>query len=145
MSCVFSSCLWSAVFQTSQCCHPSLATMTTLRLARCAGVMYIRGAGRDARGGPSVLVLAPTRELAVQTKTEADRFGHSAGYGPAGLDLHHVHQTHLCLCMCVLAMNVCLCRHCRPTLRQHGKVPACGPCGTVCSMHLRWFNALVCL
>ena len=33
----------------------------------------------DPRNGPSMLVLAPTRELAVQIKEEADKFGRSAG------------------------------------------------------------------
>jgi len=34
---------------------------------------------QDPRAGPTVLVLAPTRELAVQIKDEADKFGHSSG------------------------------------------------------------------
>jgi ATP-dependent RNA helicase DDX5/DBP2 len=34
---------------------------------------------QDPRMGPTVLVLAPTRELAVQIKEEADKFGKSSG------------------------------------------------------------------
>ena len=41
--------------------------------------MMIHNNRPDPRNGPSMLVLAPTRELAVQIKEEADKFGRSAG------------------------------------------------------------------
>jgi ATP-dependent RNA helicase DDX5/DBP2 len=43
------------------------------------GLMHIRQANKNPRFGPTVLVLAPTRELAMQIKTEADKFGRSSG------------------------------------------------------------------
>lgn len=43
------------------------------------GLMHINAARRDPRSGPTVLVLAPTRELAMQIKVEADKFGRSSG------------------------------------------------------------------
>ena len=43
------------------------------------GFLHIKAQPRDPRHGPSFLVLAPTRELAVQIKEEADKFGHSSG------------------------------------------------------------------
>uniref|UniRef100_A0A7S3QW36 RNA helicase n=1 Tax=Dunaliella tertiolecta TaxID=3047 RepID=A0A7S3QW36_DUNTE len=44
------------------------------------GMMHIKKAGhKDLRQGPQLLVLAPTRELAVQIKSEADKFGRAAG------------------------------------------------------------------
>lgn len=43
------------------------------------GMMHIRERRRDPRYGPVVLVLAPTRELAMQIKEEADKFGVSSG------------------------------------------------------------------
>jgi ATP-dependent RNA helicase DDX5/DBP2 len=43
------------------------------------GMMHILTTRKDPRNGPTVLVLAPTRELAVQIKTEADKFGKSSG------------------------------------------------------------------
>lgn len=50
-------------------------------MVRCV-FPYIRRrvvAMQDPRMGPTVLVLAPTRELAVQIKEEADKFGKSSG------------------------------------------------------------------
>lgn len=38
------------------------------------GIMHIQQTRKDARMGPTVLVLAPTRELAMQIKSEADKF-----------------------------------------------------------------------
>jgi ATP-dependent RNA helicase DDX5/DBP2 len=43
------------------------------------GLMHIRATQKNPRFGPTVLVLAPTRELAMQIKTEADKFGRSSG------------------------------------------------------------------
>lgn len=43
------------------------------------GIMHIRAARKDPRYGPTVLVLAPTRELAMQIKSEADKFGGHSG------------------------------------------------------------------
>lgn len=43
------------------------------------GLLHIQQHRKDPRAGPIVLVLAPTRELAVQTKQEADKFGRTAG------------------------------------------------------------------
>ena len=43
------------------------------------GFVHIANMRPDPRQGPSMLVLAPTRELAVQIKEEADKFGRSAG------------------------------------------------------------------
>lgn len=43
------------------------------------GMLHIRQMRKDPRWGPTVLVLAPTRELAMQIKEEADKFGYSAG------------------------------------------------------------------
>eukprot|EP00201_Polytomella_parva_P017239 CAMPEP_0175061766 /NCGR_PEP_ID=MMETSP0052_2-20121109/13773_1 /TAXON_ID=51329 ORGANISM="Polytomella parva, Strain SAG 63-3" /NCGR_SAMPLE_ID=MMETSP0052_2 /ASSEMBLY_ACC=CAM_ASM_000194 /LENGTH=327 /DNA_ID=CAMNT_0016327669 /DNA_START=1264 /DNA_END=2244 /DNA_ORIENTATION=- len=42
-------------------------------------MISIKESRRDPRYGPSLLVLAPTRELAVQIKAEADKFGRSSG------------------------------------------------------------------
>ncbi|KXZ44396.1 hypothetical protein GPECTOR_68g367 [Gonium pectorale] len=43
------------------------------------GMLHIQQTRKDPRAGPTLLVLAPTRELAVQIKTEADKFGRSSG------------------------------------------------------------------
>jgi ATP-dependent RNA helicase DDX5/DBP2 len=43
------------------------------------GFVHVHNNRLDPRHGPSMLVLAPTRELAVQIKEEADKFGRSAG------------------------------------------------------------------
>ena len=43
------------------------------------GFLHVKSVQRDPRYGPSFLVLAPTRELAVQIKEEADKFGVSSG------------------------------------------------------------------
>ncbi|GIL49349.1 hypothetical protein Vafri_5723 [Volvox africanus] len=42
-------------------------------------MLHIQQTRKDPRSGPTLLVLAPTRELAVQIKTEADKFGRSSG------------------------------------------------------------------
>jgi ATP-dependent RNA helicase DDX5/DBP2 len=43
------------------------------------GMLHIQATRKDPRVGPTLLVLAPTRELAMQIKTEADKFGRSSG------------------------------------------------------------------
>lgn len=43
------------------------------------GMMLIKSLRNNPRNGPTVLVLAPTRELACQTKSEADKFGKTTG------------------------------------------------------------------
>lgn len=43
------------------------------------GLLHIKATMKDPRSGPTILVLAPTRELAVQIKEEADKFGRSSG------------------------------------------------------------------
>ena len=43
------------------------------------GMLHIRSTNKDPRRGPTVLCVAPTRELAMQIKEEADKFGRSAG------------------------------------------------------------------
>eukprot|EP00884_Botryococcus_braunii_P017480 jgi/Botrbrau1/4415/Bobra.0348s0007.1 len=43
------------------------------------GFMHVNQTRKDPRAGPTMLVLAPTRELAVQIKDEADKFGRSGG------------------------------------------------------------------
>lgn len=43
------------------------------------GLLHIQATRKDPRMGPTLLVLAPTRELAVQTKQEADKFGRTSG------------------------------------------------------------------
>lgn len=43
------------------------------------GMLHIKATRKDPRYGPTLLVLAPTRELAVQIKQEADKFGRSSG------------------------------------------------------------------
>eukprot|EP00193_Tetraselmis_chui_P004067 CAMPEP_0177768674 /NCGR_PEP_ID=MMETSP0491_2-20121128/9858_1 /TAXON_ID=63592 /ORGANISM="Tetraselmis chuii, Strain PLY429" /LENGTH=522 /DNA_ID=CAMNT_0019285519 /DNA_START=255 /DNA_END=1820 /DNA_ORIENTATION=+ len=43
------------------------------------GLLHINATRKDPRAGPTILCLAPTRELAVQIKDEADKFGRSSG------------------------------------------------------------------
>ncbi|PNH05034.1 DEAD-box ATP-dependent RNA helicase 14 [Tetrabaena socialis] len=43
------------------------------------GMLHIQATRKDARVGPTLLCLAPTRELAMQIKAEADKFGRSSG------------------------------------------------------------------
>lgn len=45
----------------------------------CAGMLHINATRKDPRMGPTMLVLAPTRELAVQIKMETDKFGNTSG------------------------------------------------------------------
>lgn len=42
-------------------------------------MLHINATRKDPRMGPTMLVLAPTRELAVQIKDETDKFGKSSG------------------------------------------------------------------
>lgn len=42
-------------------------------------MLHINATRKDPRMGPTMLVLAPTRELAVQIKMETDKFGKSSG------------------------------------------------------------------
>lgn len=49
------------------------------------GLMHTRSVHKDLRYGPICLVLAPTRELAVQIKDETEKFGRSAGFRSACL------------------------------------------------------------
>ncbi|KAA6428079.1 MAG: RNA helicase DRH1 [Trebouxia sp. A1-2] len=42
------------------------------------GLVHIEATRKDSRVGPTLLVIAPTRELAVQIKEEADKFGRSS-------------------------------------------------------------------
>ena len=42
------------------------------------GLVHIEATRKDPRQGPTLLVIAPTRELAVQIKEEADKFGRSS-------------------------------------------------------------------
>ena len=44
------------------------------------GFTHCAATRRDPRVGPTMAVLAPTRELAVQIKEEADKFGRSGGF-----------------------------------------------------------------
>lgn len=43
------------------------------------GIMHIKATQKNPRFGPTILVVAPTRELAMQTKAESDKFGGLAG------------------------------------------------------------------
>ena len=43
------------------------------------GFLHCNQTRKDPRVGPTMLVIAPTRELAVQIKEEADKFGRAAG------------------------------------------------------------------
>lgn len=43
------------------------------------GFLHCNQTRKDPRAGPTMLVIAPTRELAVQIKEEADKFGRTAG------------------------------------------------------------------
>ena len=44
------------------------------------GFSHCAATRKDPRAGPTMCVLAPTRELAVQIKEEADKFGRSGGF-----------------------------------------------------------------
>jgi ATP-dependent RNA helicase DDX5/DBP2 len=43
------------------------------------GLLHIKASRKDPRAGPTICILAPTRELAMQIKVEADKFGRSCG------------------------------------------------------------------
>jgi ATP-dependent RNA helicase DDX5/DBP2 len=45
----------------------------------CLAPLRVNTPRTQPRYGPTVLVLAPTRELAMQIKTEADKFGRTSG------------------------------------------------------------------
>ena len=66
------------------------------------GFVHINNTRRDPRMGPSMLVLAPTRELAVQIKEEADKFGRSAG----------VKNTCASLLLCQSQCSACMTKQC---------------------------------
>ena len=65
------------------------------------GFLQIMATRTDPRMGPSMLVLAPTRELAVQIKEEADKFGRSAG-------IRNTCARRPCAASCCHCLGVCL-------------------------------------
>lgn len=61
-------------------------------------IMHIKAGRNDPRMGPTALVLAPTRELAVQIQQEANKFGRLGGVRNTYVTVPLVPQQRRCCC-----------------------------------------------